>query len=127
MAKKSPKKARWRPGKSKGVMNATEKRFEANVLKPMLWAEEIVGYVYEPVQWRFGPDFKSTYKPDFMVLLANGEIEMIDVKGSGGWEEHTRQKIKACAEQYQLFCWVGYKEKKGGKSNLGVFVREEFN
>ena len=118
-------KAKRRPPKTPGVMNATEKRFEANVLKPMLWSEEIVDYQYEPAKWRFGTDFKATYTPDFMVQMADGTIEMIDVKGSGGWEQHTRVKIKACAEKYPAFSWVGFTEQRGSK-NRGRFDREEF-
>lgn len=117
--------AKWRPPKTPGQMNATERRFETSVLKPMLWSEEIVAYHYEPAKWRFGPDFKATYSPDFMVLMADGSIEMIDVKGSAGWEEATRNKMKACAEKYQAFRWVGYTEGRGSRGR-GVFNREEF-
>lgn len=117
-------KARWRPPKTPGQMNATERRFESTFLKPGLWAEDIVGWHYEPAKWRFGTDFKATYTPDFMVLMPDGTIELIDVKGSGGWEDSTRQKIKACAEKYPAFAWIGYTEKKG---NRGEWVREVFS
>ena len=118
-------KARWRPHKTVGQMNKTERRFETAVLKPRLWAGEIVGYVYEPSRWRFGTDWKATYTPDFMVFRADGQIELIDVKGSAGWEEATRQKIKACAEKYPQFHWLGYTEQRGSR-NRGEFKREEF-
>lgn len=120
---RATKKAKWRAPRTPGVMNATERRFEANVLKPLLWAGEIDGYEYESHKFRFGPDWKATYTPDFVVYRKDGEIEMIDVKGSGGWEEKTREKMKACAEKFQHFHWVGQVEAKG---KLGTFIREEF-
>lgn len=116
-------KAKWRPPKEPGQMNATEKRFEANLLKPRLWAAEIVRYEYEPWKFRFGPDFKASYTPDFVVFRADGEIEVIDVKGSAGWEEATRNKIKACARLYPEFHWLGYTETRG---KAGEFKPEEF-
>ena len=120
---KAAKRARWRPSKTKGVMNATEKRFESSVLRTLQLTGEISSWQYEPAKWRYGTDFKATYTPDFMVLRADGMIEMIDVKGSGGWEAATRNKIKACAEKYPQFLWVGYTEDRKRRSN---FAREEF-
>lgn len=116
-------KARWRPAKEAGVMNATERRFESHVLKIRLFAGEIERYEYEPWKIRYGTDFKATYTPDFVVFRADGEIELIDVKGSAGWETETRNKIKACARIYPEFHWVGYVEKRG---KSGVFSIEEF-
>lgn len=103
-------------------MNATERRFEANVLKPRLWDGEIARYLYEPWKFRYGSDFKATYTPDFVVFRADGFIEVIDVKGSGGWEAATRIKIKACAALYPEFIWLGQQETK----KRGTFTPEEF-
>ena len=119
-------KAKWRPHKQNGQMNATERRFEQQVLMPRLLCGEIVSYQYEAVRLRIGVDWKTTYTPDFFVLLATGEMELIDVKGSAGWEDHTRVKIKACAEKYPMFHWLGYSEGKG-KAGKGRFTPEVFN
>lgn len=114
-------RARWRPAKEKGVMNATERRFVEYVLKPRQLAGEVVRFEYEPWKFRFGTDFKATYTPDFIVFRSDGLIEIIDVKGSAGWEEATRNKIKACARLYPEFYWFGHVEKRHG-----VFEPEEF-
>ena len=120
------KRARSRPKKTPGKMNLTERRFEANHLKPLLASGDILSYQYEPMKFRFGRDFKSTYTPDFMVIRKDGVIEYIDVKGSAGWEEHTRVKMKACADRFWMFEWVGYTEERG-KNSAGKFVREVFS
>lgn len=120
---RSTKKAKARPRRTPGVMNKTERRFEANVLKPLLWAGEIESYEYEAIKFRYGPDWKATYTPDFIVTRKDGQIECVDVKGSAGWEEATRNKIKACAEKFWQYHWVGQVE---AKRSLGSFTREDF-
>ncbi len=103
-------------------MNRTEQRFEQNVLVPRQLAGEIERWMFEPVKFRLGTDWKTTYTIDFMVFRADGQIELIDVKGGGGWEEHTRVKMKTAARLYPQFHWVGYSQKTA-KSE---FQREEF-
>jgi len=120
---RSAKRAKWRPKKTPGQMNATERRFEENVLLARKWVGEIERYLYEPIKFRFGKDFKATYTPDFFVFRTDGLIEVIDVKGSGGWEDATRNKIKACARLYPEFIWLGETEIKGHR---GKFKQEEF-
>lgn len=115
-------RARWRPPKDRNVQNKTENRFEANVLKPRLWNGEIIRYLYQPWKFRFGTDFTSTYTPDFVVFRADGYIEIIDVKGSGGWEDATRVKIKSCAALFPEFIWLGQMESR----RKGMFEPEEF-
>lgn len=119
-------RARARPKKIPGQMNLTERRFEANYLKPLLASGEILSYKYEAMKFRYGKDFKATYTPDFIVVRKDEIIECIDVKGSGGWEEHTRVKMKACAEEYWMFEWAGFTEQKG-RNGKGVFERELFS
>lgn len=103
-------------------MNKTEKRFEQNIL----WAAQLAGEVshwwFEQLTFRLAD--RTTYTPDFVVFMADGTIECIDVKGSAGWEQHTRIKIKIAAEQFPEFKWVGWVETKGHR---GEFTREEFN
>lgn len=105
--------ARWRPKKEKGRQNATETRFEQCVLLPRKQAGEIVRWEYEPIRFRYGTDQNATYTPDFMVFRADGMIELIDVKGSGGWEAASRVRFKSCAEKYPEFIWVGQTERRG--------------
>ncbi|TWT35329.1 hypothetical protein KOR34_02190 [Posidoniimonas corsicana] len=104
-------------------MNATEKRFEQNVLWTLKAAGEVKSWRYEAVKFRLANN--TFYTPDFMVNRADGLVEFVDVKGSGGWEQHTRIKIKVCAEQYPEFVFAGYTEARGSR-NRGEFNREEF-
>ena len=113
-------RAKWRPKRTPGKMNKTEARYE-QVLLARQAAGEVSHWYYEPQRFRLGPDWKTSYLPDFVVYLSSGEIECIDVKGSGGWEEAARVKIKACAEKYPEYHWIGEKEKR-----RGVFEREVF-
>lgn len=119
--KRKTTKARWRPKKEPGRMNQTEKRFEQNVL----WARQLAGEVshwwYETLKFRLADN--TFYTPDFVVFMPDGSIECIDVKGSGGWEQHTRIKMKVAAEQFPEFAWFGYEESKGRR---GEFHSEEF-
>ncbi len=114
------KRARWRPSKSVGRMNATEQRFEASVLYPRALCGEIEKcWTYESHKFRLADN--TFYTPDFVVYRADGLIELIDVKGSGGWEQHTRIKFKVAAELYPRYVWVAYVETK----TRGEFIREE--
>lgn len=113
-----PRRARWRPRKEKGRMNATETRFEKCVLERRRDAGDVIRWEYEAIRFRYGLDSKATYTPDFLVFRADGLIEVIDVKGSGGWEAATRVKFKACAEKYPEFIWVGQTEVRGARGSF---------
>lgn len=117
-------RARARPRHVPGFMNNTEQRFLKHVIEPLMAAGAVRHYYFERLKFRFGVDWKATYTPDFVLVLENYEFECIDVKGPAGWEEHTLQKMKACANFYPDLAWVGYHERKGER---GVFDREEFN
>lgn len=111
---------------AKGVMNKTEAKF-AQLLESRKLAGEIVHYRYEAVKLCVVPGQPGKrqavwYTPDFLVLHATGLVEMIDVKGSGGWEDTARVKIKLVAWRYPEFAWVGYTLTRGGR-----WEREEFN
>lgn len=84
-------------------------------------AGEVSHWWYENLQFRLAN--RTTYTPDFVVFMADSSIECVDVKGSAGWEQHTRVKIKVAAEQFPEFAWTGYSESKG---HPGEFTREEF-
>lgn len=92
-----------------GSMNRTEKRY-AERLETLRLAGEVASYHFEPLKLKLA---KSTfYMPDFMVILPNGEVEFVDVKGRkgsgpGGWEDDARVKIKCAAERFPMFRFVG--------------------
>lgn len=111
---------------AKGVMNRTEARF-ADRLKSLQLSGEVVSYHYEAIKVCVVPSLPGArqavfYTPDFMVLYASGDVEMIDVKGSGGWEDTARVKIKAAAARFPMFGWCGYTFTKSGH-----WEREAFN
>ena len=112
--------------------NATEARYGA-WLDGELLAGRIAGYVFEPLRLRLGPDWLTTYTPDFLVQLVGGELELHDVKGastSAGstagawWEEDARLKIKLAAGLYP-FRFVGVHEGRAGAGEP-AWVREVF-
>ncbi|MHB8953545.1 MAG: DUF1064 domain-containing protein [Pirellulaceae bacterium] len=121
------RRAKGRLGSTpKGVMNRTEAKFAERLLSLKL-AGKILGYHYEALKFVVVPGLPGKriavhYTPDFLVQRADLELELIDVKAGGGWEEDARVKIKTAAERFPLFHWVGYTLKKGG-----VWEREEFN
>ena len=109
----------------RGVMNRTEAKFAERLLSLKL-AGEILHYRYEAVKLCIVPGIPGKrsavyYTPDFLVLRGDQEIELIDVKGSAGWEDTARVKIKAAAERFPEFHWVGM------TFTGGVWEREEFN
>jgi hypothetical protein len=82
-------------------MNKTEAAY-ARYLEARLVAGEILWYSYESMKFRLAG--KTFYTPDFPVMLADGSMEMHEVKGF--WEEDARVKIKVAAELFP-FRFVG--------------------
>ena len=98
-----------------GKMNKTEARY-AEHLERLKLAGEILWYQYEAVTLKLADD--TRYTPDFMVLLANGEIEAHEVKGF--WRDDARVKIKVAARLFP-FRFVAVSMPKGG-----IWVTESF-
>ena len=98
-------KARARGARPTGQMNKTETRY-AEHLEVQRLAGEIVSWQYEPLKLRLGENWKTTFTADFMVVRASGEVELVDVKGSGGAEDDARVKIKTAARLYPQFWFV---------------------
>lgn len=103
-------------------MNKTETAF-SRYLDIILLAGEIIEWRFEPIKLRLAN--ATFYTPDFVVVLPDQSIEMIDVKGRvgsgpGGWEEDARVKIKVAAETYPWFHFVGMAKSKTG------WIREDF-
>jgi hypothetical protein len=110
----------------KGTMNRTEAKY-AERLALAKCAGQVVSWHYEEVKLCVVPGLEKKraavfYTPDFMVLFLDGHVEMIDVKGAGGWEDTARVKIKAAADRFPEFAWVGMTFSKAGE-----WEREEFN
>lgn len=85
-----------------GSMNKTEEAFASEVLDLRQRAGEVLSYAFEGVTFRLGS--RCRYEPDFVVVCADGTVEVWEVKGSAGWklDSESRTKWKAAAES-----WVG--------------------
>jgi hypothetical protein len=101
-----------------GQMNKTEQAY-AERLKLLQHAGAIAWFKFEGIKLRLAD--KTFYSPDFAVMLANGELEMHEVKGF--WQDDARAKIKIAADLYPFrFIAVKVKPKKDG----GGWAVEEF-
>jgi len=94
-----------------GTMNATEARYEADVLKPMLHAGQILWYRFEGIKLRLADNTFLTV--DFPVMGADGQLRMIDVKGGlAVISDDARVKMKVAADQYPFAFSMVYPRKK---------------
>lgn len=98
-------------------MNKTEAAY-AEELNVRLLAGEIAWYRFEAVKLRLAK--KTFYTPDFMVILADGEVQFHEVKGF--WRDDARVKIKVAAEQFP-FTFVAVQKAKGGGWKTEYFGR----
>ncbi len=101
-------KGRHRP--EFGEMNKLEAKYAAH-----LESLRLDGTI---LWWKFGAlglslAKKTWYRPDFMVMLASGEMEIHETKGF--WEDDARVKIKVAAELFPFrFVAIQAKAKKHG-------------
>ena len=105
-----------------GAMNKTESSY-SQYLETLRHAGEIVWFKFEGVKLRLADN--TFYTPDFMVMGANGLIEMHEVKGF--MQEDANVKIKVAAETYPFRFLVirvnkktdggGWKSKEVGNVN----------
>lgn len=99
-------------------MNKTEAR-RADALEILKRAGEIADYRFEDVKLRLADNTFLT--PDFLVIRADGGIELEDVKGRKGDRyyatEDARVKIKAAARLFPWFRFFTVWESKDGRWN----------
>ena len=101
-----------------GAMNKTELAYDAH-LALLQHAGEVVWRKFEGLKFRLADN--TFYTPDFAVMLANGQIELHEVKGF--WMDDAKAKIKIAADMYPFrFIAVKVKAKKDG----GGWVVEAF-
>lgn len=106
-----PRFAHGRRRHEPGTMNKTEARY-ASVLEARKLAGEVIWYSFEAVTFRLAK--RTSYTPDFLVMLADGTLECHECKGF--WEDDARVKIKVAAEKFP-FRFVAMRElpkKEGG-------------
>lgn len=107
-----------KPKRTAGVPNQTELAYARDILDPKIYSREILQYWFE--KYTFTLAFDLRYTPDYAVLLANGELEFHEVKGSylhkGGIVETTyddaRVKIIMAAEQFPHRFFMCVKQPK---------------
>lgn len=101
-----------------GTMNKTEAAYAATLDRRRM-AGEVVWFKFEGIKFRLAEN--TTYTPDFAVMLADGSLEMHEVKGF--WTDDGRAKIKIAADLYPMrFVAIKAKPKKDG----GGWALEEF-
>ncbi|WP_314435903.1 DUF1064 domain-containing protein [Massilia timonae] len=101
-----------------GTMNKTEAAYAAT-LDARRHAGEVAWFKFEGIKLRLADN--TFYTPDFAVMLADGSLEMHEVKGY--WQDDARAKIKIAADLYPLrFVAIMAKPKKEG----GGWLTEEF-
>lgn len=93
-----------------GAMNKTEAAYAAT-LDQRRTAGEVAWFKFEGMKFRLADN--TFYTPDFAVMLANGALEMHEVKGF--WQDDARAKIKIAADLYPMhFLAVRARAKKEG-------------
>ena len=91
-----------------GTMNKTEAAYDQH-LEARQEAGEILWRKFEGVKLRLAKD--CFYTCDFVVMTADRELEMHEVKGH--WTDDARVKIKVAAALYP-FKFVAVRKEKGG-------------
>lgn len=104
---KRPRFGKGRIRRRPGEMNKLETAYRDH-LEMRQAAKEIQLFMFEAVTFKLGHDLR--YTPDFMVLMADEQIEFHEVKGH--WEDDALVKIKAAAEHLP-FRFVGVSRPKG--------------
>ena len=90
-------------------MNKTEAEW-SHILQARLLAGELLYWSYEPIKVRMAD--LTFYTPDFMVVLASGELELHEVKGAFVMDD-ARLKFKLVAEHFPArLVWA--QKLKGG-------------
>ena len=93
-----------------GQMNKTEEAY-AKHLQSLQHTGEVVWYKFEGVKLRLADN--TFYSPDFAVMLASGEMVMMEVKGF--MTDDANVKIKVAADMYPFrFFLVRKRAQKDG-------------
>lgn len=117
-------RGRTGPTRQQGEMNRYEAAY-AGDLELLRLKGEVDRWMYEAVKLRLAP--KTFFTPDFVVVKADGYLELHEVKGH--WEEDARIKMKVAAEMYPMFKFIAVQLKLRAKKRGGgfeVIKTEEF-
>lgn len=108
-----------RPRQPKTGPNKTEEAYQ-ETLEHRRLAGEVLWHGYEPFKLKLAD--RTFYTPDFGVLMADGQLELHEVKGH--WEDDARVKIKVAARQFPFLHFKAVKPL--AKKHGGGWVVEEF-
>lgn len=101
-----------------GEMNKTEAEYD-KYLMLLMRAGEVAWYRFESMTFKLA--FDTRYTPDFIVMLANGQLEAHEVKGSKRiFEDDAKVKVKVAAEMFPLKFKVVFPIKGSGFSGWEV-------
>lgn len=101
-----------------GQMNKTEAAY-SEYLKALQHTGKVSWFKFEGIKLRLADN--TFYSADFAVMLADGTMEMHEVKGF--WQDDARAKIKIAADLYPFrFIAIKVRAKKDG----GGWETEEF-
>ena len=93
-----------------GTMNRTEAAY-ALALELRKHTGEVAWYAFEAMTFKLAKD--TRYTPDFVVMLADGSIELHEVKGF--FEDDAKVKVKVAASMFPfVFRLVRAKAKRDG-------------
>lgn len=102
--------------------NATERRYGSHLeLRRMLG--EVLGFQWEHLAFKLAP--RCWYRPDYFVQLADGTLEIHEVKGF--WRDDALVKIKCAAALNPWFRFRAVREL-GGRRRIALpeYVFQEF-
>lgn len=92
------------PVKQRLGQNKTEAAFEVE-LSFLFRAGQLTWYAFQPITLKLAADCR--YTTDFVVVLTDGTIEFIEIKGRKGASYYSREdsiiKIKVAARTYPMF------------------------
>lgn len=98
-----------------GERNKTEQAYE-NFLTALQHAGSVLWFKFEGIKLRLADN--TFYTPDFAVMLANGQMELHEVKGARAiFADDAKVKVKVAAELYPFPFVVAFpvlKSRGGG-------------
>lgn len=104
--------------KKPGEMNKTEAEY-AEILATRQHLGEILWYTYEGLTFKLADDTRWT--PDFCMMMADGTMEVHEVKGF--WRDGAKMKIKVAA---RLFPFRFLAVRKRSRKEGGGFEEMDF-
>jgi hypothetical protein len=95
-------------------LNRTEQEY-GTMLRARQLTGEIAWFAFEAVTLKLADD--TRYTPDFALMLADGTIELIEVKG-GFMRDDARVKLKVAARLFPFVFRLARKTKDGWSEEL---------